>query len=822
MKVQTMKKYINVALFLLLYSFAYAQSSIIGQVVSKIENEPISDVNISVLNYNLGSSTDSEGFFQIDLPKNLTDLTIELSAIGYSTISKKFNQTEMRNGLLFEMESKIIEMNPIVVIQNLSRINNPFLRSPGSTDLITNIDVKKFNDTDINRILGKIPGIYIQEEDGFGLRPNIGMRGTGVERSSKINIMEDGVPISPAPYASPAAYYSPTAGRMYAFEARKGSSQIKYGPHSTGGALNYVSTPIPNRFKSNINANTGNYDSYTVNANVGTSHSKIGYLFEFLHDQNNGFKKIDFNSNSTGFKKTDFMGKFRYSTELMNRFPGAIELKLSSTNEISNETYLGLTQKDYEQNPYRRYSASQNDQMNADHTQITLTSTLKFSEKSNISFVAYRNDFKRNWYKLSKVNGSSIGSLLSSGNSHENYKFLSLLDTPDDIYQIKANNREYFSEGIQLVSNIKSKLFFENNLMIGLRFHQDEMDRFQKVDKYGMEKGALKISTKGTWGVGSKNNRLDNANSSSFFIEDQFEINKFAFTAGMRYESINLNRNDWKGDISDNGSSWNDPQRTLEPSQKAKNINVVIPGLGFNYKINSDIEILAGIHKGFSPPGPGSNDSDDIKPEESINIESGLSYNSGFNKFKGIFFNNSYSNLLGDDTQFAGEGSYDQFNAGKVNIRGLELSLIRTFKINKFFVPINFNYTHTKSEFLTSFESNFEAWGSVKSGDELPYLPSNQFYAEIGLISKKGSAYLRLKNIGKMRTIAGSGSLDEQYSTDELNQVDFLGQYKINKQSNLFLSVKNLTGSKSIVSRRPAGLRPTMPRAIAFGFRFQF
>ena len=293
-----MNKYINVALMLLFYSFTYAQSSIIGQVVSKIENEPNSDVNISVLNYNLGSSTDSEGFFQIDLPNNLTDLTIELSAIGYSTISKKFNQTEMRNGLLFEMESKIIEMNPIVVIQNLSRINNPFLRSPGSTDLITNIDIKKFNDTDINRILGKIPGIYIQEEDGFGLRPNIGMRGTGVERSSKINIMEDGVPISPAPYASPAAYYSPTAGRMYAFEARKGSSQIKYGPHSTGGALNYVSTPIPNRFKSNINANTGNYDSYTVNANVGTSHSKIGYLFEFLHDQNNGFKKIDFNSNS--------------------------------------------------------------------------------------------------------------------------------------------------------------------------------------------------------------------------------------------------------------------------------------------------------------------------------------------------------------------------------------------------------------------------------------------------------------------------------------------------------------------------------------------
>lgn len=796
-----------------------AQSSIVGRVVDQHENEPIANVNIYLANYDIGASTDSEGYFRIDLPKDFSDPTIELTAIGFSSLSKKIEMDDLNSGILFKMESKVIEMDPIYVIKNLSRITNPFLRSPGSVDKISSLDIKKFNDTDVNRMLGKIPGIYIQEEDGFGLRPNIGMRGSGVERSSKINMMEDGVPISPAPYSSPAAYYSPTAGRMYALEARKGSSQIKYGPHSTGGALNYVSTPIPEKFESNFNLNTGNYESMMLNANVGSSNSKYGYLFEILHDENSGFKNIDFSNNGTGFNKTDLMGKLRYNSKIFKQYPSAIELKVSSTNEISNETYLGLTQKDYEKNPYARYAASQKDQMNADHSQVSLTGSLQISKNMNFSLIGYRNDFSRNWYKLSKINGKSIGSLLNEGNESSNYKYLSTFEAPVNTYDIKANNREYYSKGIQLVTNIKLDFLADHDILMGLRTHEDEMNRFQKVDKYGMNEGKLKMSTSGTWGIGSKNNRLDNARAQSIFIEDQFKIRDFVVTAGVRYEKIALNRNDWKGDISGSNKSWNDPKRELSPTQKKKNINILIPGLGVNYSINSKIELLAGIHKGFSPPGPGSNESEEIKPEESINLETGISYTNNSDKFKAIYFNSAYSNLLGDDTQFAGDGTYDQFNAGKVNIYGLELSMSKLLKYNKLFIPINLSYTYTKSEFLTSFESSFDAWGSVQSGYELPYLPSNLIYGEIGMIGTKASAYFRMKKISKMRTVAGTGAFDIENVTDDLNQFDLLGQYKINSNSNLFISIKNLTNSKSVVSRRPAGLRPTMPRTITLGLR---
>ena len=112
----------------------------------------------------------------------------------------------------------------------------------GSGALVDSEQVANEVLVDINQALKTVPGIYIQEEDGYGLRPNIGIRGATSERSSKISLLEDGVMIAPAPYSNPSAYYFPTAARMHAFEVIKGAPLLRYGPHTTGGVLNMVSS----------------------------------------------------------------------------------------------------------------------------------------------------------------------------------------------------------------------------------------------------------------------------------------------------------------------------------------------------------------------------------------------------------------------------------------------------------------------------------------------------------------------------------------------------------------------------------------------------
>ena len=159
----------------------------------------------------------------------------------------------------------------------------------GSAALVDSGQVRNEALVDINKILKTVPGIYIQEEDGYGLRPNIGIRGATSERSSKISLLEDGVMIAPAPYSNPAAYYFPTSARMHAIEVIKGAPLLRYGPHTTGGVLNLVSTPIPSQNRGRLRSFAGENGEIDLLVNYGGKLGEWGYLFETAQRRSDGF-----------------------------------------------------------------------------------------------------------------------------------------------------------------------------------------------------------------------------------------------------------------------------------------------------------------------------------------------------------------------------------------------------------------------------------------------------------------------------------------------------------------------------------------------------
>jgi Fe(3+) dicitrate transport protein len=146
------------------------------------------------------------------------------------------------------------------VVTIIARPADP-LAVPGSSFVLTEADLKKIAHTDIHRMLQAVPGVYVKDEEGLGLFPNVGIRGASSARSAKITILEDGLPAAMAPYAAPASYVFPTAARMSGIEVLKGPGTLRHGPFTVGGTINLISTRIPEQFGGRLDVETGSFGS---------------------------------------------------------------------------------------------------------------------------------------------------------------------------------------------------------------------------------------------------------------------------------------------------------------------------------------------------------------------------------------------------------------------------------------------------------------------------------------------------------------------------------------------------------------------------------
>ena len=741
---------------------------------------------------------------------NRKPLFIILFSLGYSGIYSQ--EQQMKKDSVYQLQEIVVSSQQILGSKFKAR------NRTGSAYYISPEEIRRLGYTDINRMLKAVPGVNMYEEDGFGLRPNISLRGTKAERSERISIMEDGVLAAPAPYSAPAAYYFPNVARMEAIEVLKGSSQVQYGPFTTGGAINLVSTPIPNSFSGKANISYGSKNTFKSHTSVGSSWKHFGYMVEYLRYQSDGFKKYEDHA-AKGFKRNDIIAKIRVKTDHVKGVNHALELKFGYADENSDETYVGLSADDFKKTPFLRYAGSQMDKLKTDHRQWVATYLLTFSNKLKITTNAYYNYFHRNWYKLNDVRAGitskekrSIADVLVDPET--NIRYFDILtgktDREEEALLVRANNRTYRSRGIQTRAEYRFNLnefFFD--LEFGLRYHADEEDRFQWDDSYSMKNKKMVLFIEGIHGTNA--NRVTSANALAGYLLAKLRYDAWTVTAGLRYEDVDLLKKDYtKEDLARSGKV------RIETPNHAR---VLIPGVGLHYQLMPAASVFFGIHKGFAPPSAELYQ----KPESSVNMELGTRVAIGNFRAELIGFYNNYSNMLGSDLAASGgAGTLEQFNVGEARVKGAEF-LVQYQPLPKncnVRLPLQVSYTYTDTEIRNSFESH--SWGNVVRGDEIPYIFKHALNMQLGIECKWFYANIGARYNSDMRTSPGQGTIAEREKVPANLIFDASLNVFVNKYLTVRLNAINLTNRVYLTSRHPAGLRAGHPFGIYAGANVQF
>ena len=700
-------------------------------------------------------------------------------------------------------------------------------RVAGSAHFIGTDEIERFSHTDVQRVVRQVPGVSIQVEDGFGLRPNISIRGVATERSGRITLLEDGVLIAPAPYSAPSAYYFPTVGRMAAFEILKGPAAIIQGPYTIGGAFNMISTPIPTGRRGRVFAETGENATHRVHASYGaTADNGFGFLAESHQWRSAGFQRVDRSDEPTGLDLRDGMLKLSYAPSSAH----AVELKLQTATQQSNQSYLGLTDDDFRGEPSRRYGLSGLDRIETDHEQAIARYEYAPSASVKMTLAGYFNGHARNWFKTEgldpdgspnaqafrRTSWASVVQAVNRGTALGTMAAAQLQgvlhgtrDTPPGSIQIRANDREYFSRGVQgTLSWDFGGGPIAHSLKVGARYHEDEEDRLQRNSTYSQRGGRLYLDDPGL--LGNAGNRIQSARALALYVQDRLEVGRLALTPGLRYEDIQQGRRRFEtrpGRTADPASRAADNLR----STRANDTRVLLPGLGAIYRINDVATLVAGVHKGFTAPSnaPG------VRPEEAVNYELGVRANTAHLRLEAMAFSSDYDNLLGECTSSSGVDCEigDAFNGDAATVRGLEFSAGTELAAGWIIMPVEVVYTWMDGTFDTDI-ADTDFFGDVEAGDPLPYIPRHQLHAVLGATKGRWSGHVSANYVDGVCARASCGAFE---TTDDSVTLDLAGRFALSDAVSLFARVENLADAHGIVGRHPYGARPNKGRSAAIG-----
>lgn len=773
------------------------RGSLKGSVIDS-EGVPVPYVNVVLEGTSLGTITNLEGNFLIE-NLNPRDYMLKLTSVGFMDIRQTITiNSNEQLFLAFTFEEDVFEVSQVTIIATRDRL---FTKIPGSVGYVSPRELKLLNPINGNETFRRIPGVHVVDEEGVGLRANIGIRGLDPDRSRNVLILEDGIPVALNPYGEPDAYYTPQIDRMQGVEVLKGSGQILYGPRTIGGVINYITANPPESEQLRVKVQGGESGYFSGLLSYGNTFGNTGVQINYLRKQADNLGVSDFHLN-------DLTGKMNFTLGESSK----LGVKFGIYRETSNSTYVGITQSIFDQGGQDFLQVAPNDRLNVDRNSLSFTHNYRINSALNLQTQAYAYSTTRNWrrqdfsYDPNSSNQTGVvwgdasipgGAIyMRNGTGNRNRRF-----------EVAG-----FEQRINYAFDLAS---IQNELTTGYRYLY-EKGYEQRIN------GSFPTAESGELVT----DEARTGNAFSAFAQNKMKINqKFTLDIGLRAEFYSFEReifrNKFSGVVRDTSIVNN------------TSISQIIPGVGLNYKLTSNFNIFGGLHRGFAPPRI-KDAINSVGVVQQLEAEKSWNYELGFRSIiaKGFYaeltgFFMDFSNQIIPVSESSGGAGTGLINGGKTTHKGIETSVnfdLSEVKNVKYNLMVDVSATYQKAEFNADRFQSIQGELLNISGNQTPYAPQVLLSTAVTIESPFGlSARITNTFVGEQftdpaNTLMPSANGRIGKISDYL-LTDLVLVYQMPKAENLSFNatIKNLTNERYIATRRPEGIRVGLPRFISLG-----
>lgn len=657
-----------------------------------------------------------------------------------------------------------------------TKTDTPLRETAQSVQIVNREVIDDINAVTLKDTLSYVSGISQQNNFG-GMWDNFSIRGFSGHENTGMSLLKNG-------FSDNRGYNAPRdTANIESIEFLKGPSAALYGNSEPGGTININTKQAKFKPEYSIETSVGSYDFYR------TSTDLTGPINESVAFRLNAATQKD--------------GNFRNYVE-SNRNVIAPSLVWS----INDDTFLTYNGEYIEQKaPLDRGIVA----INGDLKAIDSKTFFGNPNDGDMNLKNFTHQMKLEHYFSDSWSGNA--GIAYKDNSLEGYasEVKPFANVTSDSVLLRTRYRDYTSDDISFqadVKNVSTIANMKNTLLLGTEAYKFEADTIMynlnnsvRVSNIYSNPTYTTLATgKGTLST----DRSEEHNAIALFSQDEIEVGKFRFLAGVRYDQIDI-----------------DSTNNIDKKTTTQNDYAVSPRLGVTYLLDEQWSVYTTTGKSFRPNTGVDINGDTFEAEEGSSLETGLKFESLNKRFGGtlsLYQIDKENVLTGSDPS----GNYS-IAAGEVRSKGIEIDINGKITDN---VKISTNYAYTNTEITKD------------SGGAVDYLTGNVVNLEgkeLSNVPKHSGGVLAMwedslsssssYGIGSGISYVGKreGNYINSFTLPDYTTVKLVSYWKADKNLTLKFNIDNLFDKEYIVSSYDKSwLTPSDPRNFTLSMNYKF